>query len=91
MSHSRSVTILALALTGVFAATAVAEAATKKRGVQRRYAGESLWSIARHELGADASSAAIARLVDRIWNLNSERIATGDPDMLMVGTALRLP
>jgi len=28
--------------------------------------------------------------VNRLWNLNAERIATGEPDLLMVGTVLRL-
>jgi hypothetical protein len=42
-------------------------------------------------LGADASPAEIARKVNRLWSLNAERIATGDPDLLMVGTQLRLP
>jgi nucleoid-associated protein YgaU len=53
-------------------------------------AGESLWSIARDLLGSDASPARIAREVNRLWELNSTRIATGDPDLLMVGTKLRL-
>jgi len=53
-------------------------------------AGESLWSIARDLLGSDASPARIAREVNRLWELNSARIATGDPDLLMVGTELRL-
>jgi hypothetical protein len=53
-------------------------------------AGESLWSIARDELGGDASPARIAREVNRLWALNSDRIATGDPDLLRVGTKLSL-
>jgi hypothetical protein len=52
--------------------------------------GDSLWSIARRLLGPDASAGRIAREVNRLWELNSERIATGDPDLLMVGTKLRL-
>jgi hypothetical protein len=52
--------------------------------------GESLWSIARRLLGPDASLARIAREVDRLWELNRDRIGTGDPDMLMVGARLRL-
>jgi nucleoid-associated protein YgaU len=52
--------------------------------------GDSLWSIARRLLGKGASPADIAREVDRLWELNRERIATGDPDLLMVGTKLRL-
>jgi nucleoid-associated protein YgaU len=52
--------------------------------------GDSLWSIARRLLGQGASPADIAREVSRLWELNRERIATGDPDLLMVGTKLRL-
>jgi LysM domain len=52
--------------------------------------GESLWSIARRLLGPDASPGRIAREVDRLWELNRDRIGTGDPDMLMVGARLRL-
>jgi LysM domain len=52
--------------------------------------GDSLWSIAQRLIGAEASPAKIAREVHRLWSLNEERIATGDPDLLMVGTVLRL-
>ena len=52
--------------------------------------GDSLWSIAKRLLGPGASSAKIARKVSRLWDLNSERIGTGRPDLLMVGTKLRL-
>jgi Tfp pilus assembly protein FimV len=52
--------------------------------------GESLWSIATALRGRDASTAEIAREVNRLWNLNAERIATGNPDLLMVGTRLKL-
>ena len=41
--------------------------------------------------GAGASAGQIARLVSRLWELNHARIGTGDPDMLHVGTVLRLP
>ena len=34
--------------------------------------------------------AAIAREVNRLWELNRERIGTGDPDLVMVGTRLML-
>ena len=53
--------------------------------------GECLWSIAHHQIGSDATPAQVARLVNRLWNLNRERIGTGEPDLLMVGTELRLP
>jgi hypothetical protein len=52
--------------------------------------GDSLWSIARRLLGPNASAARVAREVKRLWQLNRERIATGDPNLLMVGTKLRL-
>jgi hypothetical protein len=52
--------------------------------------GDSLWSIAKRLLGGDPSAGRIAREVDRLWTLNSSRIATGDPDLLMVGTRLAL-
>lgn len=52
--------------------------------------GESLWAIADAMLGGDGSTAEIAREVNRLWQLNSSRIATGDPDLLVVGTRLAL-
>jgi LysM domain len=52
--------------------------------------GDSLWSIAKRLLGSNASPAGIAREVNRLWSLNRDRIATGDPDLLMVGTRLDL-
>jgi LysM domain len=52
--------------------------------------GESLWSISQDVLGDGASVAKIARKVNRLWELNSERIGTGSPHLLMVGTKLVL-
>jgi nucleoid-associated protein YgaU len=52
--------------------------------------GESLWSVARDQLGSRASTAQLAREVHRLWELNKDRIGTGDPDLLMVGTRLEL-
>jgi Tfp pilus assembly protein FimV len=52
--------------------------------------GESLWSIASALVGKDASSARIAREVERLWELNKDRIGTGDRNLLIAGTALRL-
>ena len=52
--------------------------------------GESLWTIAEDLLGPGAPAARIAREVQRLWSLNEARIGTGDPDLLMVGTELRL-
>ncbi len=53
--------------------------------------GECLWSIAHDQIGGGATPAQVARLVNRLWNLNRERIGTGEPDLLMVGTELQLP
>jgi LysM repeat protein len=52
--------------------------------------GESLWWIARRLLEPGASAARVAREVARLWELNADRIGTGDPDLLMIGTRLRL-
>jgi hypothetical protein len=52
--------------------------------------GDSLWLIARRLLGADASNGQIAREVNRLWRLNQERIGTGDPSLIHIGTELRL-
>lgn len=53
-------------------------------------AGESLWSIATDLLGDEASVADVAGEVRRLWKLNETRIGTGDPNLLMVGTKIRL-
>jgi hypothetical protein len=53
-------------------------------------AGESLWAIATDLLGADATPASVAREVNQLWQLNRDQIATGDPDLLLVGTRLTL-
>jgi hypothetical protein len=53
-------------------------------------AGESLWSIASDLLGPRATVAKVAREVNRLWDLNSARIGTGDRDLLPVGTRLVL-
>jgi hypothetical protein len=52
--------------------------------------GESLWSIAADRLGGRATIPRVAREVDRLWQLNREQIATGNPDLLRIGTRLRL-
>lgn len=52
--------------------------------------GDSLWSIARQLLGSDATTGQVAREVERLWRRNAERIATGDPDLIMPGTKLEL-
>ena len=52
--------------------------------------GESLWSIAEGLLGRGASPARVAQEVNRLWELNAARIGTGNPDLVMAGTTLRL-
>ena len=61
-----------------------------KRATYRVAPGDSLWSIAEAQLTPAADNARIAREVNRLWELNADRIATGQPDLLMVGTVLRL-
>jgi hypothetical protein len=53
-------------------------------------AGESLWAIASDLLGGDANVGQVAREVHRLWQLNRDRIRTGDPDLLPIATTLRL-
>jgi nucleoid-associated protein YgaU len=53
-------------------------------------AGDSLWSMARRLLGPDASAGRIAREVNRLWQLNQDRIGTGNPSLIHVGTVLEL-
>jgi LysM domain len=52
--------------------------------------GDSLWSIAKRLLGPDASNGRIAKEVNRLWQLNAARIATGDASLIHPGTELRL-
>jgi Tfp pilus assembly protein FimV len=52
--------------------------------------GESLWSIATALLPPGAGNAEIAAEVQRLWQLNADRIGTGDPNLILVGTVLRL-
>lgn len=53
--------------------------------------GESLWTIAEHQLGDHASDAKIAAAVERLWRLNAQRIATGNPDLIYPGQTLQMP
>lgn len=52
--------------------------------------GDTLWSIARDLLGREASTAAIAREVHRLWELNADNIGTGDPSLILPGQVLAL-
>lgn len=52
--------------------------------------GDSLWALARGQLGPDASDARVAATWPRWYAANVERIGS-DPDLLIPGTRLRLP
>ena len=53
-------------------------------------AGDTLWSIAKRLVAREASAGRIAREVNRLWQLNRDRIDTGNPSLIHVGTVLRL-
>lgn len=53
-------------------------------------AGESLWEIASDHLGETAGNAKIARRVQRMVELNEDRFASGDPDLIMPGESVRV-
>jgi len=55
------------------------------------HAGETLWGIGVRMAGPGAGPAAVAKRVQRLWDLNARAIGTGNPDLLPVGTVLRLP
>ena len=94
----RAARIVAVAAAPPTSTTVVAAAVTAVRGDRAKrgdgthvvLAGESLWAIASDLLGPEASPAAVAREVHRLWQLNRDRIGTGDPDLLMTGTKLFL-
>lgn len=52
--------------------------------------GDSLWSLAREQLGPGASDARVARTWPRWYAANADRIGS-DPDLLIPGTDLRVP
>jgi nucleoid-associated protein YgaU len=70
-------------------ATAEASASRSARTHTVR-AGESLWTIAERLVGPDASATAVAAEVARLWELNRDRIGSGDPSLIYTGTTLRL-
>jgi nucleoid-associated protein YgaU len=53
--------------------------------------GDSLWSIASRLVGPSASNAEIHAKLVAIWNMNVQRIKTGDPNLIFAGTRLMLP
>jgi hypothetical protein len=52
--------------------------------------GDCLWKIAAELLGPGADTQAIEDEVYRLWRLNEDRIGTGNPSLIYVGTELRL-
>ena len=52
--------------------------------------GDSLWRIAAHHLGPEATTAQTAREVNRLWELNQQRIGTGNPDLIFPGQTLQM-
>jgi nucleoid-associated protein YgaU len=53
--------------------------------------GDSLWSIAARLLGPGATSGRLAREVNRLWDMNADRIRSGRPELIQPGEHLRLP
>jgi hypothetical protein len=53
--------------------------------------GDSLWKIAAERLGPGASNTEIQAELVRIWDRNSARIGTGDPNLIFPGTRLTIP
>jgi hypothetical protein len=71
---------------------ATAEPAPNLKG-RRSYTvapGDCLWSIATALLRPGAPTAEIEAEVARLWRMNAATIGTGDPNLVLVGTVLRL-
>ena len=52
--------------------------------------GQSLWVIAQGLVGDPFSIADVAFKVDRLWQLNADRIGPGNRDLIYPGQTLRL-
>jgi hypothetical protein len=52
--------------------------------------GDCLWSIAEALLPSGAGNEEISAEVARLWNLNADRIGTGDTNLILAGTQLAL-
>ena len=50
--------------------------------------GQSLWAIAEDLVGEPAGIARVVSVVARLWDLNAERIGTGDPNLIYPGQTL---
>lgn len=70
--------------------TSGAAATSRLRGVHVVQPGESIWRIVRQRLGAGASNAAVLGEVERVWQLNSAHVPSGDPDLILPGLRLKL-
>jgi len=62
----------------------------RRSGTRTVERGDSMWSIARDNLGSDASGAAVSREVERLWKLNRSAIGTDDPNLIFPGQTLKL-
>jgi hypothetical protein len=71
--------------------TATARHARPSGDQHRVRPGESLWTIAEALAGPGASDLRVSRLMFALWDLNADRIGTGDADRLPVGVVLELP
>lgn len=60
------------------------------KGVYVVQPGDCLWHIAASLLPAGADEARIENEVARLWQLNEDRIGTGDPSLIYAGTELLL-
>jgi hypothetical protein len=60
------------------------------RGSYTVVEGDDLWAIAEGILPDGAGNAEISAEVSRLWRLNSQAIGTGNPNLILVGTVLRL-
>jgi hypothetical protein len=52
--------------------------------------GDCLWSVAEAVLPSGAGNDEIAAEVARLWRMNAGRIGSGDPNVILIGTELRL-
>lgn len=64
--------------------------ARRRTGTRTVARGDSMWSIARDSLGADASTASVSREARRLWDLNRAKLGTGDPNLIFPGQKVRL-
>lgn len=64
--------------------------ARRRSGTRTVTRGDSMWSIARDTVGTDASDAAIARELRRLWDANAASLGTGDPNLIFPGQRIQL-